>query len=71
MEIGDIRGFFDHRHFCSYIGIVPCKYKSGNSDYTEESPKNTINGYVGLSMKQYKKSKFATAIHIARSISKS
>lgn len=34
MEIGDISRFPDHRHFCSYIGIVPSKYKSGNTDYT-------------------------------------
>lgn len=34
MEIGDIKRFFDHRHLCSYIGIVPSKYKSGNIDYT-------------------------------------
>jgi transposase len=34
MEIGDIRRFPDHRHLCSYIGIVPSTHRSGNIDYT-------------------------------------
>lgn len=34
LEIGDIKRFPDHRHFCSYIGIVPSSHKSGEIDYT-------------------------------------
>jgi len=33
-EIGDIKRFPNHRHLCSFFGIVPSKYKSGNTDYT-------------------------------------
>lgn len=34
LEIGDIKRFPDHRHFCSYIGIVPSSHRSGDIDYT-------------------------------------
>jgi transposase len=34
LEIGDIRRFKDHRHFCSYIGIVPSSHRSGEMNYT-------------------------------------
>jgi transposase len=34
LEIGDIVRFADHRHFCSYLGIVPCSHRSGTITYT-------------------------------------
>lgn len=34
LEIGDIRRFIDHRHFCSYIGIIPSSHRSGETEYT-------------------------------------
>jgi transposase len=34
MEVGDIKRFQDHRHFCSYLGIVPSTHTSGNTNYT-------------------------------------
>jgi transposase len=34
LEIGDIKRFPDHRHLCSYIGIVPSAHKSGEINYT-------------------------------------